>query len=189
LIETKNILGDDHDEENTGYVMLGDDEYEECSDIIEQQLEPSDKECGGEGDPQQGKNLCESETLLSTYDCVVVVHDPKSSKKEYEEICQFIKTLHGIEFEVKILFLDLKSPKIDEFNIEELFEKTESFIEVVADKIEKIVVTHPTDTDEKMDENGEWEEKLGFKRLKEALENCMWRFKEIDEKPTIKKEN
>ena len=38
-----------------------------------------------------------------------------------------------------------------------------------------------------MDDHGEWQEKEGFSRLREALENCMWRNKDLEDesKPKV----
>lgn len=154
IIDIKKISGEDDQQEESGYTML-DDDSEEQADLDQtpgkDASNPAEPECTE--NHKRTENQIQKEAELSRYDCVVVVHDPNSSQKEYDQICKFISTLHGIDFEVKILFLNLKTPKIDEFNIEELFERTESFIEVIADTIDEIQVQE--EQEDKMDENGE----------------------------------
>lgn len=127
---------------------------------------------------------------LSQYDCVIALYAPGNSESEqFDRVCKFIKTLNDTEFEVKILFLDAESSFIEKFNTEELFEKTESFIEVIGENLSKVTKSNgDKEEDEQMNSHGEWGEKEGFARVGEALENCMWRHKTMNSQLTETKQ-
>jgi hypothetical protein len=107
----------------TNYVRLGDNEEETSSTFnLKPQVDQEDND---------GEILPENKDYTG-FDCVVVVHDPSSGEKQFFKTCEFIKLISAVEFEVKILFLNLESSKLDTYDTETLFEKTESFIEVVS---------------------------------------------------------
>ena len=66
--------------------------------------------------------------------------DPHYSKDQFDMVCEFTKGLSELEFEVKILILDLERERIDKFNTDQFFDKIDGFIEVVADKLDTVEV-------------------------------------------------
>ena len=88
VIDLKKISGEDNQEEDSGYMMMDDDIEEDSDPEHTQGTDASNRtEPQATETDQTRKNQIHKEPELSSYDCVVVVHDPKSSPREYDQIC------------------------------------------------------------------------------------------------------